>query len=196
MSAPNLQLIFAPRARRDYENILLYTLREWGEDQEAVYAAALDRAFVAIGNYPQLGRERNDLRLGYRTYLVEQHVIYYRLTDVMFRLSAGSTAHGTGVAAPVGARVQAGWRGQAAWRRAAPPGLRALRRTARRGAGRTTVPGARPGAFPRGRGGRVGVPTASIIRGIARRTCCGVTGRAAHSQGRCAMAASGRARVS
>jgi len=81
MSAPNLQLIFAPRARRDYENILLYTLREWGEDQEAVYAAALDRAFVAIGNYPQLGRERNDLRLGYRTYLVEQHVIYYRLTD-------------------------------------------------------------------------------------------------------------------
>jgi toxin ParE1/3/4 len=81
MSAPKVRLIISPRARRDYESILLYTLREWGEDQEAIYAAALDRAFVALRDYPQLGRVRDDLRPGYRAYLVEQHVVYYRLTD-------------------------------------------------------------------------------------------------------------------
>ena len=74
MSVPNLHLIIAPRARRDDESVLLYTLREWGEEQEAIYAAALR-------SHPRLGRARDDLRPGYRASLVEQHVIYYRLTS-------------------------------------------------------------------------------------------------------------------
>ena len=73
---------------------LLSTLREWGEDQEALYAAELDRAFVALRNHPQLGRPRDDLRPGYRAYLVEQHVIYYRLTHteiIVLRILHGRT---------------------------------------------------------------------------------------------------------
>lgn len=35
MSAPNLPVVLAPRARRDFDDILLYTLQHWGEEQEA-----------------------------------------------------------------------------------------------------------------------------------------------------------------
>ena len=56
---------------------------------------------------------------------------------------------------------------QAAGRRVVRGRLRALRMTSRRGAGGTTVPGARPGAFPRGRGERTGVPSWAIMRAIA-----------------------------
>src|SRR5260221_13863002 len=91
-------------------------------------------------------------------------------------------------AAPEGA--QAGWR---AGRGGFLDLDGCLRRTGWRWARRMTAPTGRPGAFPRGRGGRVGVPIWAIMRPITRRTCRGVTGRRADSQGGRGWLASGRA---
>jgi plasmid stabilization system protein ParE len=55
MSARSLPVTLAPRARRDLDNILLYTLQQWGVEQEAVYAEMLRRALLAIGDNPEIG---------------------------------------------------------------------------------------------------------------------------------------------
>jgi hypothetical protein len=107
--------------------------------------------------------------------------------DTTRRARAAAAAGGT--VGALGQRVRAGDLAARGARR------RPLRMTGWRGARRTTAPGARPGDFPRGRGGWAGVPTCAKTRGIARRTCGGVGGRAAASHGRWATAAQGRART-
>jgi toxin ParE1/3/4 len=80
MSAPKLPIELTAPARRDLRAILLYTLRQWGAAQQQRYATALDQALAAIGDNPEIGRARDDLRPGYRACLVDQHLIIYRIT--------------------------------------------------------------------------------------------------------------------
>lgn len=81
MSAPNrpLPVILVKAAQADFEDIHVYTVRTWDEDQWLRYRAMLERAFLTLGDNPLLGRARDDLKPGYRTYLVEQHIILYRI---------------------------------------------------------------------------------------------------------------------
>lgn len=87
MSAPKLPVVLAPRARRDFDDILLYTLQHWGEEQEAAYAAALSRALALIGENPAIGRVRDDLRPGARTFPVEHHLIIYDVREGTVRVA-------------------------------------------------------------------------------------------------------------
>ena len=87
MSAPRLTVSFTRRAQRDFENILFHTLQQWGEEQRDKYALAMTRALQVLGENPNLGRARDDLAPGYRSYLVEQHVILYRVTTRSVRVS-------------------------------------------------------------------------------------------------------------
>jgi toxin ParE1/3/4 len=80
MSAHRLPVVLTRRAQEDYRQIMLYSLQTWGEQQQVAYNATLLRALQAIGNNPRIGRTRDDLRPGYRSYVVEQHVILYRIT--------------------------------------------------------------------------------------------------------------------
>ncbi len=61
-------------------DIEVYTLQQWGREQWESYEAVLHRALETLGATPDIGRARDDLRPGYRAYLVEQHVILYRVT--------------------------------------------------------------------------------------------------------------------
>ena len=53
MSSPTLPVILSSRANEDFADILLYSLRTWGEEHAAAYETAI----------------------------VEQHVIYYHLDE-------------------------------------------------------------------------------------------------------------------
>ena len=81
MSAPNrpLPVILVAAAQADFEDIHVYTVRTWDDAQWLRYRATLEQAFLALGENPQLGRARDDLRPGYRAYVVEQHIILYRI---------------------------------------------------------------------------------------------------------------------
>jgi len=83
MSAPKLPLDLSRRARNDIRSILMYTALEWGAEQEARYAAALAQALETISNNPQIGRARDDLHPGARTFPVEQHIIVYELRETV-----------------------------------------------------------------------------------------------------------------
>jgi toxin ParE1/3/4 len=77
MSARRPAIRLAPRSERDYQSILLYTRRTWGERQRAAYRDKIVQALRRLRDYPQLGQPRDDLFLGCRGLPVEQHVIFY-----------------------------------------------------------------------------------------------------------------------
>lgn len=70
---------FLPRARRDVQAILQHSVRTWGEDQGRTYRGLLEDAFRRVGEYPLLGRQRDEARPGVRVLGVGEHVILYRL---------------------------------------------------------------------------------------------------------------------
>lgn len=78
MSAPRLPLTLTRAAQRD---LRIYTLQQWGEERWTDYRIAFDRALITIADNPQIGRVRDDLRIGYRPYSLEHHYIFYRATE-------------------------------------------------------------------------------------------------------------------
>jgi toxin ParE1/3/4 len=51
----------APKARRDFFEILRYTGETWGPKQLQAYRDKLDKALHTIGRHPQIGHQRDDL---------------------------------------------------------------------------------------------------------------------------------------
>ena len=80
MSARKRPVSLTRRALQDFEEILIYSYRQWGETQRDRYAHDINRALTIIGDNPHVGRARDDLPSGYRAFPVEQHVIVYRVT--------------------------------------------------------------------------------------------------------------------
>lgn len=94
MSARNRPLILSRRARNDFRDVEVYTLERWGEQQWAEYEEALAQAFDTIEEYPDLGRQRPELGTNLRSYVVREHVIYYRVSDtsvLVLRIRHGRT---------------------------------------------------------------------------------------------------------
>ena len=79
MSARNKPADLAPEARIDYTEILLYTLKTWGDQQMDAYSDQLEQAFATIGANPGIGRRRDELRPGLRSFPVGQHILFYRV---------------------------------------------------------------------------------------------------------------------
>ena len=78
MSSHKLPVALTQAARDDLRDIELYTLTAWGEVQWAVYEARLWQALESLGDTPEIGRARDDLAPGYRSLIIEQHVIFYQ----------------------------------------------------------------------------------------------------------------------
>jgi toxin ParE1/3/4 len=60
-------------------DIELYTAQQWGNQQRRAYMAKLEKALQDLAELPHLGRSRDELGDGLRSYLVGEHVIYYRV---------------------------------------------------------------------------------------------------------------------
>ncbi len=67
-------------AKSDLKNILKYTQKVWGDQQRKIYKAHFAQAFTFLSEFPEAGLRRDELFIGCRCKLVEQHIIFYRLT--------------------------------------------------------------------------------------------------------------------
>ena len=83
MSARRLPVRFAPEAQEDIEDILNYTRERWGARQRIIYRNALN---ATLRGNPDIGRARDDLLVGVRTWPVEQHMVLYRVDDDAIRI--------------------------------------------------------------------------------------------------------------
>lgn len=66
-----------PRAVRDLEDIADYTIATWGPDQMESYVRRLAGRFEWLAEHPMLGRDRDDVRQGYRCFREGEHLIFY-----------------------------------------------------------------------------------------------------------------------
>jgi len=81
MLHPDVALILSPQAEEDFTDILQYTLDTWGEAQTYAYRAILDKALLAIQQYPQIGPVRSELSAEHRFFPAGRHIIIYRVRD-------------------------------------------------------------------------------------------------------------------
>jgi len=70
-----------PRAAADLDTIADYTIEKWGLEQLDSYMSALANRFEWLAANPLLGRERNDINMGYRSYPEGSHVVFYIVQD-------------------------------------------------------------------------------------------------------------------
>lgn len=75
------RLTITPRAREDVRQALLYSRQRWGEEQRRRYRLRLTDALANLVDYPELGQPRDDLYPGCRQLQVEQHILFYRVTE-------------------------------------------------------------------------------------------------------------------
>ena len=68
-------------AESDLLDIARYTVRRFGVTQAEAYRDDLAQCFTLIAKHPQMGRERNAIRLGLRRHDHKGHAIYYIETD-------------------------------------------------------------------------------------------------------------------
>ena len=70
----------SPRGKADVDEIALYIAIQSGSlDAAHRFLESIYRRFLLLGQYPQAGRKRDDLRPGVRTFPAGEYVVVYRI---------------------------------------------------------------------------------------------------------------------
>ena len=72
-----IALRLSARAEQDLREIYAYTHAHWDRTQADEYLAEIESGFLALMQFPQAGRKRDDLRPALRALVKAHHVIYY-----------------------------------------------------------------------------------------------------------------------
>lgn len=65
-------------ARKDIIDIGRFTADKWGKRQRDRYLKQLDDAFKLLARQPNIGREAEDIKPGYKKFSQGGHIIFYR----------------------------------------------------------------------------------------------------------------------
>ena len=71
----------SPEAKKGLLDIHAYTQNEWGHQQAQKYIYALEKRCDELAKSPHIGRERPEIKPGYRSIADGKHVIFYRVGD-------------------------------------------------------------------------------------------------------------------
>lgn len=69
-------------AQQDIISIRDYTMNTWGQEQVSKYLSQLEERFEWLIKNPLLGKKRDDVKEGYRSFQEGRHVIFYRISEV------------------------------------------------------------------------------------------------------------------
>lgn len=61
----------------DLREIGQYTLENYGKAQRDKYLNGLKERFELLGNNPNFGRSRDDVKAGYRCSTYDKHIVFY-----------------------------------------------------------------------------------------------------------------------
>jgi toxin ParE1/3/4 len=68
-------------AKKDLLAIRAYTRDKWGSQPAQKYLDALEKKCAELARSPRIGRERPEIKSGYRSLAEGKHVIFYRVAD-------------------------------------------------------------------------------------------------------------------
>ncbi|NOY49904.1 MAG: type II toxin-antitoxin system RelE/ParE family toxin [Chlorobi bacterium] len=71
--------ILSPKAKKDIIGIREYTTKRWGEKQSKHYLSNIRAKMRWLTENKELGKNRDDIKLGYLSYPEGRHNIYYRI---------------------------------------------------------------------------------------------------------------------
>ena len=71
--------ILSSEAKTDIINIRKYTTRQWDEAQTEKYSLQLRERMRWLADNPMLGRARDEVKEGYRSFREGSHIIFYRV---------------------------------------------------------------------------------------------------------------------
>lgn len=71
---------FSEPALEDLDDIWRYLAQRSLEDATR-FITRFEEVFSLLNDFPQIGRERNDLRSGIRSYVFQRYVVLYRQVD-------------------------------------------------------------------------------------------------------------------
>jgi len=71
----------SPLAEEDLFKIISITIESWGSAQAKVYAQTIDAVLLKLAQYPDFGRERNNVYNGAKSFPVEKHIVFYQVSD-------------------------------------------------------------------------------------------------------------------
>ena len=71
----------SPEAKKDLLTIRAHTQSKWGIQQAQKYIDALGKKCEELAQSPHTGRERPEIKPGYRSIAEGKHVIFYRVGD-------------------------------------------------------------------------------------------------------------------
>ena len=71
----------SPAAQASLKTIRQYTVKEFGQKQAKVFLSSLRERMKLLAEQPSQCKERNDIKIGYYSYFVGSHTIYYRISD-------------------------------------------------------------------------------------------------------------------
>jgi len=72
------QYILSPNAQKSLGNIKTYSLEEFGEEQTITYLKLIEKKLQMISESPDIGRNREEIKKGYLSFLAGSHIIFYR----------------------------------------------------------------------------------------------------------------------
>lgn len=72
---------YTRRADGDILDIGAYTSERWGESRQDEYLAQLKEGFDLLSMTPLLGRARDELQPGLRSFPIGGHLVFYLVTD-------------------------------------------------------------------------------------------------------------------
>ena len=87
-----LKLKLSRAAQQHLEDIWLYTISEWGEDQAEKYVALIEKALSLLADNPYVGKVRPDVKPGYRALQAGKHLIFYSVSIPSRKNSSMSSA--------------------------------------------------------------------------------------------------------
>lgn len=74
-----LRIVNSALAENDLLEIWLYTAEEWNLSQADNYVTQLVSALKNLLDHPELGKDRSDIKTGYRSLLINHHLAFYKL---------------------------------------------------------------------------------------------------------------------
>jgi len=86
MSKGRFAYELSQKADQDLEEIFDYTVHNFGIEQAIAYVSGFEDLFVNLSNNPELGRKRNEIRDGLRSYVKESHIVFYRVQKGQIRI--------------------------------------------------------------------------------------------------------------
>ena len=75
------RFLLSESAAADLQDIVRYTMDRWGWQQLEVYLEGLEAGMQRLSEMPDIGRTRDELGPGVRSFLFESHQIFYVVGD-------------------------------------------------------------------------------------------------------------------